>query len=277
MRKYEDAFTGSSMTADSPFFLEFGNAQHQGARNYQEDYFGFSDTSPAAIAERGLLAVLSDGMGGLQGGRETAVETVSDILGAFKFSDFRHGFYNNMSRTISDTSSKIFSKYNSVKISTGCTLVSAYIYNDRLFWACVGDSRIYLVRGGRMYALNEDHDYLNQLLDKHIAGDCSLKKAMSDPQKDTLASFIGCKKLKIDISTFGLKLQHNDNVLLCSDGIYNSLSECEMLSYIDGNDPYAACDKMVQNVLLKGRPSQDNMTVMLVKFNDTSTACSAQI
>lgn len=267
-----DPIVHVSTPAIARFSLQFGNAQHQGARNYQEDYFGFSDTSPETVAERGMLAVLCDGMGGLKGGRQTAIETVSDILNFFKTSDLRHSFRANMSKAVSAVNAKILSKYNASRVNTGCTLATAYIFGSKLHWACVGDSRVYLAREGHMYALNEDHDYLNQLLLKHISGDVSLKKAVSDPQKDSLASHIGCKKLKGDISATGLVLQENDAVILCSDGIYNSISECEMLRYIEKNDAYNACDKIVQNIVLKAKPSQDNMSIMMIRVTAQSDA-----
>lgn len=260
--------TAASMGGGSCYSLQLGNAQHQGAREYQEDYFGFSDISPESIETRGLLAVLCDGMGGLKGGRETAIETVTHVLNIFKNTDFRHGFYNNMSKAIVTANDMIYSKHNSSRITTGCTFVSAYVYENKLYWACVGDSRIYLVRNGQMYALNEDHDYLNRLLARHIQGDCSLKAAMSDSQKDNLVSFIGCQKLKVDISRSALTLKNNDSLLLCSDGVYNSLSECEMLRCVSANEAHAACDKIVESIVRKGKFSQDNLSVMLVKFRE---------
>lgn len=264
--------TNGIPNGNGDYSLQFGNTQHQGARNYQEDYFGFSNTSPEVIEERGVLALLCDGMGGLKGGRETAVETVSDILAIFNSSDFKHDFYNNMSQAVLATNSKIFSKYNSAKINTGCTLVSAYIHKNKLYWACVGDSRIYLARNGQMYALNEDHDYLNQLLDKHIGERLAMQKILSDPQKDSLTSFIGCtpNKLKVDISQTGFELQDNDTLIICSDGIYNSISECEMLRYITDNSADRACEQIVSDIVLKAKPGQDNMTVMLIKINVAS-------
>ena len=137
-----------------------------------------------------------------------------------------------------------------------------------MYVAHVGDSRIYLVRNGQMYALNEDHDYLNCLLDKHINGECSLKTALADPQKDSLASFIGCQKLKVDISRSAFMLKDNDALLLCSDGVYNSLSECEMLRHVMANDAHNACDKIVESIVCKSKFSQDNLSVMLVKFHE---------
>lgn len=246
------------------FSLQFGNAQHIGARNNQEDAFGFSDISPEAIATRGVFAVLCDGMGGLSGGRETAMATVSAVLCAAKCHDFRHGFDGKITSVIEAIGKQVYEQYNLKSFQTGATLAVTYVYEDKLYFACVGDSRIYLVRGGAMTMLNEDHDRLNQLLDEYIDGDRSFASAFEDRQKDNLASFIGAKKRKIDVSRKPLTLRVGDRVLLCSDGIYNSISECEMLRLLADRHAQASCDAIVETITAKATPAQDNMTVMLI-------------
>ncbi len=256
-----------ALSTEKTFSLQFGNAQHEGARNYQEDYFGFSPISQEELTRKGVLAVLCDGMGGLRGGRETAVETVSTLLTAFQHSDFRYQFDRNIASVITGVNGKIHSTHNRKQFTTGCTLVLAYIYDNHLYWACVGDSRLYLIRGGRMYALNEDHDHYSQLMDRYIDGDLSWKSVQNDPQKDNLASFIGAKAPKIDVSHTGMSLELGDMLLLCSDGVYNSISECEILRYTASADAQTACDAIIRNIAAKGKPSQDNMTAMLIKVD----------
>ena len=246
------------------FYLQFGNAQHIGARNNQEDAFGFSDISPEATQTRGVFAVLCDGMGGLSGGRETAMATVSAVLSAAKCHDFRHGFDSKITAVIEAIGKQVYEQYNLKSFQTGATLAVAYVYEDKLYFACVGDSRIYLVRNGTMTALNEDHDRLNQLLDEYIDGDRSFASAFEDRQKDNLASFIGAKKRKIDVSRKPLLLKTGDRILLCSDGIYNSISECEMLRLLANRHAQASCDAIVETITAKATPAQDNMTVMVI-------------
>ncbi|MBQ9747590.1 MAG: serine/threonine-protein phosphatase [Clostridia bacterium] len=257
--------TKTAVSERDAFPLEIGNAQHQGARNYQEDYFGFSRISAETFATKGALAVLCDGMGGLSGGRETAVRTVTEILDAFERSDFRYCFDANIRQVIETVAGRIHDSYNKTKFTTGCTLVTAYIYDRKLYWACAGDSRLYLIRGGNMYAVNEDHDSMNQKLDEFVSGKCTWSDVMSNQQKDSLTSFIGAHQLKLDISHTGLALTEGDMVLLCSDGIYNSLSECEMLRCIDCESAQQACDLMVERIVKKAKRAQDNMTVMLIR------------
>lgn len=246
------------------FSLQFGNAQHIGARNNQEDAFGFSDISPEATQTRGVFAVLCDGMGGLSGGRETAMATVSAVLSATKYHDFRHGFDSKITAVIEAIGKQVYEQYNLKSFQTGATLAVAYVYEDKLYFACVGDSRIYLVRNGTMTALNEDHDRLNQLLDEYIDGDRSFASAFEDRQKNNLASFIGAKKRKIDVSRKPLLLKTGDRILLCSDGIYNSISECEMLRLLANRHAQASCDAIVETITAKATPAQDNMTVMVI-------------
>lgn len=261
MRKKEP----NAMSDPSRLGLQFGNAQHIGARNHQEDAFGFSDISAEAIDTKGVFAVLCDGMGGLSGGRETAMSTVSAVLSAAGFHDFRHGFDGKITSVIEAIGKKIHDQYNVKRFQTGSTLALVYIYKNKLYWACVGDSRVYLIRGGMMTALNEDHDRQNQLLGEYIDGERSLSSVFADKQKDNLASFIGAKTLTVDVSRAPMPLMAGDGILLCSDGIYNNISECEMLRLTAGCHAQEGCEAIVSTIAAKANPSQDNMTVMLIK------------
>ena len=116
-----------------------------------------------------------------------------------------------------------------------------------------------------MTALNEDHDRQNQLLGEYIDGERSLSSVFADKQKDNLASFIGAKTLTVDVSRAPMPLMAGDGILLCSDGIYNNISECEMLRLTAGCHAQEGCEAIVSTIAAKANPSQDNMTVMLIK------------
>jgi protein phosphatase len=141
------------------------------------------------------------------------------------------------------------------------------IYKDKLFWACVGDSRIYLFRNGYLYQLNEDHDYKNKLLKEYIDGFGTLDAAFSDPQRDSLTSYIGNPDMPfIDTNKLSFSLQKGDKVMLCSDGIYNSVSNFELIKRLK-DDPQLASERIAQDVLDKKISTQDNLTVMIINFN----------
>lgn len=245
-----------------------GNAQHQGQRDYQEDSFGVSDTSQTAIDQKGLMAVLADGMGGLSNGKEISQKAVSNILGWFASSATLCNDAETMKSVVIAMNDELCSAFgNDCGMKSGTTLVTALIKEGFLHWLCVGDSRLFLKRGDRLYQMNEDHDYLNQLLDGVIDGDINLSKVFSDPQKDSLAVCIGKKDLDLfDYSKQGFRLEYGDILVLCSDGVYNALSMDEMIDNITG-EPMTDAERIKQTILSKGIPHQDNNTIIIVKYN----------
>lgn len=246
-----------------------GNAQHIGKRKAQEDYFGFSDiTSSERIARKGICAVLSDGMGGLSNGREISEYVVATTLALFENLDYSLSICAQLeaiAKKINEKVSKEFSQDG--KSQAGSTLVATVIYKDKLFWACIGDSRIYLFRNGYLYQLNEDHNYKNKLLKDYIEGAVPLNAAFEDPQKDSLTSYIGNSNIQcIDANRISFSLQKGDKIMLCSDGVYNSLSDFELINRLK-EEPQLASEKIAQDVLNKKISSQDNLTVMIINFN----------
>jgi len=248
--------------------LQIGNAQHQGQRDYQEDSFGMSDMRPEALSQKGFLAVLADGMGGLSNGKEISQKAISTILEWFNSPTTRCENAETMKKFVADMNSRLCSAFgNSGRLKSGTTLVMALVKDGFLHWLCVGDSRLYLKRGGKLYQVNEDHDYLNQLLDDVIDGRLTMAKAFGDRQKDSLAACIGKSDLSMfDYSKNGFALQDGDTLLLCSDGVYNALGHDELAQNIAGN-PMADAERIKNLVQAKRVPHQDNNTLIIVTYN----------
>lgn len=249
--------------------FKFGNAQHIGNRSRQEDSFGFSDLSDKQqLAQRGICAVLSDGMGGLSSGREVSELAVSRTLEFFKDLRGEVPVWQQMKEFVSNLCGEVFSLYGrDGKAGAGATLVAAIFYENRLYWCTAGDSRLYLFRGGRLYQLNEDHDYKNRLLSRYIRGEAALEEALGHPQRDALTSYLGCPFMEeIDANHLGFVLQNKDKIFMVTDGIYNALTEEEMTERMR-KEPQEACGRMVNDAASKKLSGQDNMTAMAVSYN----------
>ena len=249
--------------------IKFGNAQHIGGRLKQEDSFGYSNISDSMkISQKGVLAVLADGMGGLSYGKEISEYVVSAALSMFENLNYSQPFYiqiENIIRKINNEVSNRFSKNG--KSDAGSTIVLAFIYKTKLYWASVGDSRLYLLRDGYLYQINEDHDYLNHLLEAVINGNITLTEALADPQKNSLTSFIGNEKLPyIDISLKGFSIQRGDKIILCSDGVYNSISDAEFIELLK-KEPQVSADRIIRSIVSKKLNNQDNITIMIINYD----------
>lgn len=249
--------------------VKIGNCAHQGARDYQEDSFGYSNIIDSdVISEKGFVAVLADGMGGLSNGKEISSYVVSAFIEMFNALSYDAPFPPQLERMVESINSEVCRNFcEGGKSGAGSTIVAAFTYKTNLYWVCTGDSRLYLKRGCKLYVANEDHDYFNQLLPELMHGETSMERISNDEQKDALTSYIGCEKLPfIDVSKRGFAIHKEDALVLCSDGIYNAVSDAEIINILAQNEPQAASEEIVQAVLNKNIAGQDNLTVMVIKF-----------
>ena len=173
-----------------------------------------------------------------------------------------------METFIKDTNREVCEAYSrDGKPGAGATLVFLAVLNDRAFWCSAGDSRLYLLRRGKLYQMNEDHDYKNQLLGRYIERDgTTLEQAFGDAQGSALASYMGCPGMTTyECSVRGLPLQNRDCFLLMSDGVYRALTEQDLLKR-EGESPQKMCEHLIGDAEAKQMPGQDNMTLLAVEY-----------
>lgn len=257
------------LSAYASMYINTGNSQNQGARPYQEDSFGYSDiTSSSVVSEKGMLAILSDGMGGLANGKDVADSVVQASIAMFDSINPKGNIEEQLRNIVAFINQSVADKYvgDDGRSKAGATMVFAYIYKNRIYWITVGDSRIYCFRNGNLMQMNEDHDYKNQLLREYINNGGSLDEINADKQKDSLVCFIGKSEIPyVDVSIRGYKIKPDDTFVICSDGIYNGISEDTMKNILSHYDAQKASDKIVSQVVGARLPGQDNMTVMVIK------------
>lgn len=185
--------------------------------------------------EYGLIASVADGMGGHAAG-EAASEKAVQVL-ASKFSRLPH---TEQSRQISpDWPSLLRDAYRQAnkevydeaarwkgRSGMGTTLTTAIIAGDVMYYAHVGDSRIYLIRNKKIVQLTEDHTWVAKCVRD---GRMSRKEAMSSEKRGQLTKAIGISDVvQADIDAVGLR--PGDRIVLCTDGITEMLSDAEILS-----------------------------------------------
>jgi protein phosphatase len=249
--------------AGSKLSYQVAYCQGAGAREYQEDSFGLSDYRDVAeIQEKGLFAVLADGMGGMDDGKAVSQAAVSLCLEAFAsvISDIPQRFTDGV-HAIND------SVYRNFNGRGGTTLVIAKIYDERLWWLSVGDSALYLKRGGQVFQLNKEHDCLNQLYLKELfsGGVINKERAENDEDAKRLSEFIGSDGVsETDCSLAPLKLEHGDALLICSDGVSDFIGDVAISTALD-RSPSQACVGIEQSVRALGRPDQDNYTAIMIR------------
>ncbi len=160
--------------------ISIGNAQNRGARDYQEDSFGY--TPLANVDANGFIAVVADGMGGLSAGDKVSAYTVASILDIRSRLRGMIPVHTGFRQLVSAINGEV------VRGGTGggSTLAAVWCRYDGIYWCSVGDSRVYILRKGMLFQLSEDGDYQNRLLDDVIAENLTFEEMMENEKKDSL-------------------------------------------------------------------------------------------
>lgn len=245
-----------------------------GRRRYQQDCYRI----PSGTPDSAFLCVLCDGMGGMENG-EKASQTAADLLAdAFAQAEkMPQEPFDFLEKNIYEADRRVshLTDANGNPLQSGSTLLAALADGDKLYWASVGDSRIYLLHDGQLQQLTRDQNYGEVLLQQLRIGQITIDEANADPQKDALTHFIGIGDLNsINMPNEPLHLEADDIVLMCSDGLYRTLEEdeiCTILRENKTNLPFAAW-ALVQAAIGKNLPYQDNTTVVLLRANAPKAA-----
>lgn len=238
-----------------------GCVQHQGAREYQEDSVGFTPVDGDPMD--GFLAVVADGMGGMASGSFVSGWTVRRMLEA-EIGSGQTPVYQQLTEAARRISGEIAAGGS----RGGSTMAAVFLDRSGVHICSVGDSRVYLQRGGVLTQLTEDGDYMNVLLGRVINGELTMAQAAEDSEKDSLTQFMGGGvNIQPDVNVIPIRPEAGDRLLICSDGVYNALSDKTLMQSLTLTAAGAAEDIMGR-VLARGFSNQDNLTAAVLEFRE---------
>ena len=253
--------------AGLPGIFTVEKLHEQGARSSQQDSFFVS----SGETKDNLLAVVADGMGGLSDGDKVSQTAVSALM---------QGFYsvqdNDPQRLLLTLLQRANRAVNDLLgysglYQSGSTMVAGLIRQHAFYYISVGDSRIYLYLDGTLYQLNREHVYRDELYLKAINEGGALSEADVHPKAKGLSSFLGMGELKhVDIPAQPVDIHPGDRFLLMSDGVYNALSEEELLAALKEAPGVSA---QLLNTAIKGHnyQNQDNYTAVIINCWEADT------
>lgn len=236
--------------------LEMFNLQGIGNREEQQDAFGISQIE--CYEKYGLLAVLCDGMGGMAEGGMIASQTAAELVNEFPWEDD-----NSVESWVSQRSARVYQQFRG---HGGTTLVAALLKENRLSFWCVGDSDLFLLREGKLCALNTRQEFKHDLVLRALEGAFPVEEAFHDPQGGALSEYIGKEEVKCDHTHIPLTLQPEDALMLCSDGVSDTLT-LKQIKEAMALSPQQCCDKLEEEILVAGMPNQDNYTAIVLKYH----------
>jgi PPM family protein phosphatase len=223
-----------------------------------------------------LFAVLADGIGGHRAGEVAAELAVNHLMQAVARSDGRH-IRDTIEDAVVEASDAIAAHAGSNENlkGMGATCATAWIVGDKLHTAYVGDSRIYLIRSGRIQQLTVDHSWVQEAIDKGVL---TPETARQHPNVHVIRRYLGSPtppepdfRLKLfndegdqhAENNQGLQLLPNDTLLLCSDGLTDLLWNDEILEVIRSKPTLKEASRALIE-MANARGGHDNITVVLI-------------
>ena len=218
----------------------------------------------------GLLAVVADGMGGMaKGGAAARLAVIA--AGREAAGMVRDATYDLLKAALERVNDDVYRSVESNGITgiTGTTLCMALCVGAemRLIWC--GDSRAYLLRGGKLTQLTEDHIYERYLRGLVAEGVLSQTDAARHPSRNHLTGYVGMRELEdFSIAADAIPLKRGDTLLLCTDGLFRTLDARTLAKCMTGDAGRCAANLIGEAARLRRR-GQDNATALVVKWSET--------
>ena len=231
----------------------------KGGREKNEDRMGYCYTR-----DSGLFA-LADGMGGHPEGEvasQLALQTMSAL-----FQRDAKPMLKDPVRFLHDAI--IAGHHQLLRYATEkslidtprTTVVACVMQNGAAYWAHCGDSRLYLVRGDKLIARTRDHSYSE--LQETLNGVVPMGERFN---RNVLFTCLGSPGKPVVDTVGPLMLQAGDRLLLCSDGLWGTVADAEIVSQLARNTISDAVPELVEQALRNGGPKCDNVSVLAVEW-----------
>ncbi len=244
-------------------------------RTENEDRYAVINYRTEVEKKPAILAVVADGIGGHRAGEIAAQITVDTIVNNITSKKINDPV-TQLKQAVIDAGQAVMqaSQVEPERQGMGSTVAAAWIIGSRLYTTSAGDSRIYLLRGNHFRQISIDHTWVQEAIDYEII---SPDEAKEHPQAHVLRRYIGSRELpKPDMrlrlgddesdaqseANQGLRLHHDDQILLCSDGLTDLVEDNEIHEALRSQSPREAVISLVD--LARERGGHDNITTVLL-------------
>lgn len=231
--------------------MEFKSFSSKGnvRKNNEDNYLLREDPFP--------VIVVADGMGGHRAG-DVASQMAVDLIKNYEF-NLENNILDEIKDLVNMVNNKIIDKgeENPEYKGMGTTLSLALIYDKNVYIGHIGDSRIYLFREKKLKKITTDDSLVNELIEN---GRLNPNEAFDHPQKHILTQALGIDE-EINIETNKIKLQDDDLLLFCTDGLTDMIREEKIEEIISNHtDLNTLTQKLGKKALENG--GSDNITLI---------------
>lgn len=241
---------------------------------YQESRIGKRANNEDRLAHcysrDALLMVIADGMGGHYYGEvaaQIAVQTLAESFQREATPEIRDPFmFLQKSLTNAHHAIADFTETHDLRDSPRTTCVACLIQNNVAYWAHAGDSRLYLIRGGKAVSRTRDHSRVQLLIDQGIITEA---QAAVHPERNKIYSCLGGYQTPDIEFSRKTPLEAGDVLALCTDGLWGVLSDEVMARALQQDNLIQAVPKLLNLADSFGGPSADNLSIVAVRWEDS--------
>ena len=236
------------------------------SRSVNQDYVYVSETPVGNLPN---LFIVADGMGGHNAGDFASAFAVQVMVDSVKEdADFnpikviRHGIEVANYELIEQA------KKSEERKGMGTTMVAATVVGNYVYVANVGDSRLYVV-GEHITQITKDHSLVQEMV---RMGELTEEAARNHPDKNIITRALGAEEI-VNIDFFDFRLDKDSNILMCSDGLSNMVSDEEIQKIIQNESDIQEKGKTLLN-LANEHGGKDNIAVVLIEpFTEEVRKC----
>ena len=235
-----------------------------GARSTNQDRMGY------CFSREALLAVVADGMGGHMRG-EVAAQLAMQAAAAL--------FQKHAQPRLRDPAAFLdealraghreLHRYRELHEMPECprtTIIACVIQDNHAWWAHAGDSRLYVIRRGKVAARTRDHSKVENLVN---LGLITAEESETHPERNKVLNCLGSPfEPSVEVNA-RFPLRTDDVLLLCSDGFWSGLREADLASTLSDSEPVAeSVPRLVRKAVDKNGANADNTTALALRWHE---------
>lgn len=251
---------------NSPFHLDVAQLSDIGrTRASNEDNMtAVVPSDQQALAQKGALFVVADGLGGHDRGEEAsqlAVNTISDAYYQSSDDDIAAALAQAVREANTAIHNLSTQQEHADEKEMGTTCVAAVLRGDTVYVANVGDSRAYIVRAGQIQQITHDHSWV---ADQVRLGVLTEEEARTHEKRNQIYRCLGVKP-EVEVDLFTETVQDGDALVLCTDGLSGLVTDSEIAEVVEQYGPKESVQRLVARANEQGGP--DNITAVVARVS----------
>lgn len=249
---------------------------------YQESRIGKRKNNEDRLAHcysrDALLMVIADGMGGHYYGEIAAQIAVQTLVESFQreATPGIHDPFLFLQKSMANAHCAIldFADAHKLNDSPRTTCVACIIQDNIAYWVHAGDSRLYLIRGGKMFTRTRDHSRVQLLMDQGVINQA---QAAVHPDRNKVYSCLGGHQVPELEFSRKTPLEAGDVLLLCTDGLWGVVSGEQLVAALKNENLMKAIPSLLDLADDSSGPNADNLSAVAVRWEDSYVDAESKV